>query len=190
MKKSKSRTKCSDLKVTDKYDEKSDSGTRRLRGCPQAPGMYTSVLPARGLHHLLYEIVDNSDRRGARRLLHAISSKLRSKRAISSALPTTAAAFPVFTPQMGIPTLEVAHRPARRRQVRRLRLPGIRRSARRWFIGRKRAVRLAGGRGPRRTYPKHYMRFERGVTTVKMRDTPCESENRHDHSFHADPEIF
>ena len=32
---------------------------------------------------------------------------------------------------------------------------------------------------------KHYMRFERGVTTVKMRDTPCESETGTTIRFHA-----
>ena len=39
-------------------------------------------------------------------------------------------------------------------------------------------------------HTKHYMRFERGVTTVKMRDTPCESETGTTIRFHADPEIF
>ena len=39
-------------------------------------------------------------------------------------------------------------------------------------------------------HTKHYMRFERGVTVVKMRDTPCESETGTTIRFHADPEIF
>ena len=39
-------------------------------------------------------------------------------------------------------------------------------------------------------HTKHFMRFERGVTTVKMRDTACESETGTTIRFHADPEIF
>ena len=49
-----------DLKVTDKYDENQIQVLEGLEAVRKRPGMYIGSTSARGLHHLVYEIVDNS----------------------------------------------------------------------------------------------------------------------------------
>ena len=50
-----------DLKVTETYDENQIQVLEGLESRPQsARGMYIGSTSARGLHHLVYEIVDNS----------------------------------------------------------------------------------------------------------------------------------
>ena len=177
-----------DLKVTETYDENQIQVLEGLEAVRNAR-MYIGSTSARGLHHLVYEIVDNSiDEALAGYCTHI---EVTIERAISSALPTTAAAFPaVFT---------------RRWAFRRSRLLLTVLHAGGKFDGS--GYKVSGGlhgvgssvvnalsdwleAEVRDGHTKHYMRFERGVTTVKMRDTPCESEPGTTIRFHADPEIF
>ena len=49
-----------DLKVTETYDENQIQVLEGLEAVRKRPGMYIGSTSARGLHHLVYEIVDNS----------------------------------------------------------------------------------------------------------------------------------
>ena len=48
------------IKVTKKYDANSISILEGLDAVRKRPGMYIGSVSTKGLHHLIYEIVDNS----------------------------------------------------------------------------------------------------------------------------------
>ena len=120
-----------------------DPGPRGPRGGPQAPGMYIGSTGERGLHHLIWEIVDNAVDEALAGHCDRIVLTLQADGGVrvednGRGIPTDTA------PGQELPAVtHGADRAARRRQVRRRRLQGLRRPARRRRLGRQRAVEPA-----------------------------------------------
>ena len=115
------------------------------------PGMYIGSTGARGLHHLVYEVVDNSVDEALAGRNDRIEVTLNPDNSVTvrdwgSGIPVDVMAETGRVRADGRPD-----EAARRRQVRRRRLQGLRRPARRRRLGRQRALRAAGrGGAPRR----------------------------------------
>ena len=178
-----------DLKVTDKYDENQIQVLEGLEAVRKRPGMYIGSTSARGLHHLVYEIVDNSIDEALAGYCTHIEVTIEKGDIIRVA--DNGRGIPCgIHPQMGIPTLEVVltvlHAGGK------FDGSGYKVSGGLHGVGSSVVNALSDWLEAevRDGHTKHYMRFERGVTTVKMRDTPCESETGTTIRFHADPEIF
>ena len=178
-----------DLKVTDKYDENQIQVLEGLEAVRKRPGMYIGSTSARGLHHLVYEIVDNSIDEALAGYCTHIEVTIEKGDIIRVA--DNGRGIPCgIHPQMGIPTLEVVltvlHAGGK------FDGSGYKVSGGLHGVGSSVVNALSDWLEAevRDGHTKHYMRFERGVTTVKMRGTPCESETGTTIRFHADPEIF
>ena len=178
-----------DLKVTDTYDESQIQVLEGLEAVRKRPGMYIGSTSARGLHHLVYEIVDNSIDEALAGYCTHIEVTIEKGDVIRVA--DNGRGIPCgIHPQMGIPTLEVVltvlHAGGK------FDGSGYKVSGGLHGVGSSVVNALSDWLEAevRDGHTKHYMRFERGETVVKMRDTPCESETGTTIRFHADPEIF
>ena len=178
-----------DLKVTETYDESQIQVLEGLEAVRKRPGMYIGSTSARGLHHLVYEIVDNSIDEALAGYCTHIEVTIEKGDIIRVA--DNGRGIPCgIHPQMGIPTLEVVltvlHAGGK------FDGSGYKVSGGLHGVGSSVVNALSDWLEAevRDGHTKHYMRFERGVTVVKMRDTPCESETGTTIRFHADPEIF
>ena len=95
-----------DLKVTDKYDENQIQVLEGLEAVRKRPGMYIGSTSARGLHHLVYEIVDNSIDEALAGYCTHIEVTIEKGDIIR--VTDNGRGIPCgIHPQMGIPTLEV-----------------------------------------------------------------------------------
>ena len=173
-----------DLKVTETYDENQIQVLEGLEAVRKRPGMYIGSTSVQGLHHLVYEIVDNSIDEALAGYCSHIEVTIEPDNIISvvdngRGIPTG------IHPQMGIPTLEVV-------------LTVLHAGGKFGGDGYKVSGGLHGVGSSvvwmeaevRDGTQKHVMRFERGKTVQQISAVPFESETGTTIRFQADPEIF
>lgn len=178
-----------DLRVTETYDESQIQVLEGLEAVRKRPGMYIGSTSARGLHHLVYEIVDNSIDEALAGYCTHIEVTIEKNNIISVA--DNGRGIPCgIHPQMGIPTLEVVltvlHAGGKFDGA------GYKVSGGLHGVGSSVVNALSEWMEAevRDGHQKHYMRFERGQTVQKIVSRPCECETGTTIRFKADPEIF
>ena len=116
-----------------------------LEGVRRRPGMYIGGTDLKGLHQLVYEVVDNSVDEALQGACDTILVMLHSDGKVT--VEDNGRGIPVEKhPKVGRSTLEVVMtRTSRRRQVRQARLQGVGRPARGGCICRLRAFVLDSG---------------------------------------------
>ena len=178
-----------DLRVTETYDESQIQVLEGLEAVRKRPGMYIGSTSAQGLHHLVYEIVDNSIDEALAGYCSHIEVTIEPGNIVTVA--DNGRGIPVgIHPQMGIPTLEVV-------------LTVLHAGGKFGGDGYKVSGGLHGVGSSvvnalsvwleaevRDGRQKHTMRFERGKTVKPISAVPFESETGTTIRFTADPEIF
>ena len=147
-----------DLKVTDKYDENQIQVLEGLEAVRKRPGMYIGSTSARGLHHLVYEIVDNSIDEALAGYCTHIEVTIEKGRYHPRCRQRPRHSLR-YSPADGHSDARgCAHRPARRRQVRR---PGYKVSGGLHGVGSSVVNALSDWLEAevRDGHTKHYMRF-------------------------------
>ena len=178
-----------DLKVTELYDENQIQVLEGLEAVRKRPGMYIGSTSSQGLHHLVYEIVDNSIDEALAGYCTEITVTIEKDNIIS--VKDNGRGIPCgIHPKMGIPTLEVV-------------LTVLHAAGK--FGGE--GCKVSGGlHGVGSSvvnalsvwleaevcdgHQKHTMSFERGKTVKQMESIPFESQTGTTIRFKADPEIF
>ena len=178
-----------DLKVTELYDENQIQVLEGLEAVRKRPGMYIGSTSSQGLHHLVYEIVDNSIDEALAGYCTEITVTIEKDNVIS--VKDNGRGIPCgIHPKMGIPTLEVV-------------LTVLHAGGKFGGEGYKVSGGLHGvGSSVVNAlsvwleaevcdgHEKHTMKFERGKTVKQMESVPFESETGTTIRFKADPEIF
>ncbi len=178
-----------DLRVTETYDESQIQVLEGLEAVRKRPGMYIGSTAEQGLHHLVYEIVDNSIDEALAGYCTHIEVTLEANDIIR--VDDNGRGIPVgIHPQMGIPTLEVV-------------LTVLHAGGKFGGDGYKVSGGLHGVGSSvvnalsqwleaevRDGTHKHTMRFARGMTVSKIESVPFVSETGTTIRFAADPEIF
>lgn len=178
-----------DLKVTETYDENQIQVLEGLEAVRKRPGMYIGSTSSRGLHHLVYEIVDNSIDEALAGYCTHIEVTIEEGNIIRVA--DNGRGIPVgIHHQMGIPTLEVVltvlHAGGKfggEGYKVSGGLHGVGSSVvnalSRWMV----ATVYDG------SY-KYTMKFERGKTVQQIQSVPCVHETGTTIRFQPDDEIF
>ena len=178
-----------DLKVTEIYDENQIQVLEGLEAVRKRPGMYIGSTSSQGLHHLVYEIVDNSIDEALAGYCTEIAVTIEKDNIIS--VKDNGRGIPCgIHPKMGIPTLEVV-------------LTVLHAGGKFGGEGYKVSGGLHGvGSSVVNAlsvwleaevcdgHQKHTMSFERGKTVKQMESIPFESQTGTTIRFKADPEIF
>ena len=179
-----------DLKVEEPYDESQIQILEGLEAVRMRPGMYIGSTSARGLHHLVYEIVDNSIDEALAGYCTHIEVTIEPDNVIR--VRDNGRGIPVgIHPQMGIPTLEVVltvlHAGGK------FGGDGYKVSGGLHGVGSS-VVNALSEWLEATVYDgenKNTMRFERGQTVQQMKTVPCEGhETGTTIRFRADDQIF
>jgi len=97
-----------DLKVTNEYNEDSIQVLEGLEAVRKRPGMYIGSVSLRGLHHLVYEIVDNSVDEALAGFCNEINVTINQDNTIE--VQDNGRGIPIgIHHKMGIPTVEVVY---------------------------------------------------------------------------------
>lgn len=178
-----------DLRVTETYDESQIQVLEGLEAVRKRPGMYIGSTAEQGLHHLVYEIVDNSIDEALAGYCTHIEVTIEKGNIIR--VDDNGRGIPVgIHPQMGIPTLEVVltvlHAGGK------FGGDGYKVSGGLHGVGSSVVNALSSWLEAevRDGSQKHTMRFERGTTVRAITAVPHESETGTTIRFQADPEIF
>ena len=179
-----------DLKVEEPYDESQIQILEGLEAVRMRPGMYIGSTSARGLHHLVYEIVDNSIDEALAGYCTHIEVTIEPDNVIR--VRDNGRGIPVgIHPQMGIPTLEVVltvlHAGGK------FGGDGYKVSGGLHGVGSS-VVNALSEWLEATVYDgenKNTMRFERGQTVQQMKTVPCAGhETGTTIRFRADDQIF
>ncbi|MBO5141880.1 MAG: DNA topoisomerase (ATP-hydrolyzing) subunit B [Clostridia bacterium] len=97
-----------DVKVTNEYNEESIQVLEGLEAVRKRPGMYIGSVSQRGLHHLVYEIVDNSVDEALAGYCTEIKVTINKDNTLT--VEDNGRGIPIGKhPKMGIPTVEVVY---------------------------------------------------------------------------------
>ncbi|MGN1030671.1 MAG: DNA topoisomerase (ATP-hydrolyzing) subunit B [Butyricicoccaceae bacterium] len=178
-----------DLTVTEAYDENQIQVLEGLEAVRKRPGMYIGSTSARGLHHLVYEIVDNSIDEALAGYCTHIEVTLEPGNVVTVADDGRGIPCGIH-PKMGIPTLEVVltvlHAGGKFGDG------GYKVSGGLHGVGSS-VVNALSEWLEATVYDgkeKHTMKFARGKTTQQMQSEPSTHPSGTTIRFHADDQIF